>query len=50
MAWDDYELEVTSPGLGIPQWLYTVWLPLLALLVIARIAQGFAHVWRKRAE
>lgn len=48
MAWDDYDLEVTSPGLGWPQWLYTVWLPLLALLVLARIAQGFVHVWRTR--
>jgi TRAP-type C4-dicarboxylate transport system permease small subunit len=46
MAWDDYELEVTSPGLGWPQWLYTAWLPLLALLVLARIAQGFLHVLR----
>ena len=47
MAWDDFDLEVTSPGLGWPQWIYTVWLPLLALLVLARIAQGFLHVWRK---
>lgn len=50
MAWDDYDLEVTSPGLGWPQWIYTVWLPLLSLLVLARIAQGFLHVLRKRAE
>ena len=50
MAWDDYDMEVTSPGLGAPQWLYTVWLPLLAALVVVRIAQGFVHVWRKRAE
>jgi TRAP-type transport system small permease protein len=49
MAWDDFELEVTSPGLGWPQWLYTVWLPLLSLLVLGRIAQGFVHVWRKSA-
>jgi len=48
MAWDDFDLEVTSPGLGWPQWIYTVWLPLLALLVLARIAQGMAHVWRRR--
>ena len=48
MAWDDYDLEVTSPGLGWPQWIYTVWLPLLALLVFARIAQGFMHVWKQR--
>ncbi|MBI4123639.1 MAG: TRAP transporter small permease [Betaproteobacteria bacterium] len=49
MAWDDYEMEVTSPGLGWPQWIYTAWMPLLCLPVIARIAQGFVHVWRKRA-
>ena len=48
MAWDDYELEVTSPGLGWPQWIYTVWLPLLSVLVLARIAQGFVHVLRSR--
>ena len=50
MAWDDYGLEVTSPGLGWPQWIYTVWLPLLALLVLGRIAQGFWHVLGKKAE
>lgn len=48
MAWDDFELDVTSPGLGWPQWIYTVWLPLLALLVLARLAQGFVHVWKTR--
>ena len=48
MAWDDFDMEVTSPGLGWPQWVYTVWLPILSLLVLARIAQGFRHVWRKR--
>ena len=48
MAWDDFDLDVTSPGLGWPQWIYTVWLPLLSLLVLARIAQGMRHVWRKK--
>jgi len=28
--------------------IYTSWLPLLSLLVLARLAQGFLHVWRKR--
>ncbi|HWI16035.1 MAG TPA: TRAP transporter small permease [Burkholderiales bacterium] len=37
MAWDDYRYEVTSPALGVPQWLYSVWLPLLCVLVIVRI-------------
>ena len=48
MAWDDYDMEVTSPGLGWPQWIYTVWLPLLCLPLLARIVQGFVHVWRQR--
>ena len=37
MTWDDYRYEVTSPALGAPQWLYNVWLPLLALLIVLRL-------------
>jgi TRAP-type C4-dicarboxylate transport system permease small subunit len=48
MAWDDYRFEVTSPGIGAPQWIYTVWLPLLALAVIGRLAQGVRDVLRGR--
>ena len=36
MTWDEWEFEVMSSGLGHPQWLYTIWLPVLALLVIGR--------------
>lgn len=48
MAWDDYDMEVTSPGLGWPQWIYTAWMPLLCISMLARIAQGFLHVWKRR--
>ena len=37
MALDDFEFEVTSPGLGIPQWWYTVWLPLLSAVIVIRL-------------
>lgn len=37
MAWDDYRFEVTSPSLGVPNWWYTVWLPVLALLIVLRL-------------
>lgn len=37
MAWDDYRFEVTSPALGLPQWIYTVWLPVLAAAVMLRL-------------
>lgn len=38
MAWDDYRFEVTSPSLGVPNWWYTVWLPLLSALIVLRLA------------
>jgi TRAP-type C4-dicarboxylate transport system permease small subunit len=37
MAWDDYRFDVTSPALGVPQWWYTVWLPLLSVLIVVRL-------------
>jgi len=50
MAWDDYRFEVTSPGIGAPQWLYTVWLPVLAAAVILRLVQGMRDVVRGRLD
>ncbi len=49
MAWDDYRFEVTSPALGIPQWLYTIWLPLVSLLIVVRIL-GALRRWRLGTE
>ena len=43
LAWDEFRFEVTSPGLGVPQWLYTVWLPALALLITVR---ALFQLWR----
>lgn len=37
MALDDFEFEVTSPGLGLPQWWYTAWLPILSVLIVLRL-------------
>ena len=36
LAWDEWDFEILSSGLGHPQWLYTMWLPVLSLLVCAR--------------
>jgi TRAP-type transport system small permease protein len=49
MAWDDFRYEVTSPGIGAPQWLYTVWLPLLSAVLFLRLAQAFVELWRRGA-
>lgn len=43
MAWDDCNFEVTSPSLGVPQWWYTIWLPLLSIVIVLRL---LAMLWR----
>ena len=47
MAWDEYRYEVTSPGLGIPTWLYTMWLPVLALAICGRALGLTIRTWRR---
>ena len=34
---DDWNFDTTSPGIGIPQWIYTLWLPLLSAAITLRI-------------
>ncbi|HCX34592.1 MAG TPA: C4-dicarboxylate ABC transporter permease [Rhodocyclaceae bacterium] len=46
---DDVRFETTSPGIGVPQWLYSVWLPLLAAAVALRILGRIVRLWRARA-
>jgi TRAP-type C4-dicarboxylate transport system permease small subunit len=48
LVWDEYRFEVTSPGLGEPQWIYTLALPALALAVIARALGHLIRTWRAR--
>jgi len=36
-AYEEWAYEETSPGLGYPNWIYTVWLPLLCGLILYRI-------------
>jgi TRAP-type C4-dicarboxylate transport system permease small subunit len=38
LAWDVYRFEETSPAMGWPQWIYTIWLPVLAALIAVRAA------------
>ncbi|TFG43713.1 MAG: TRAP transporter small permease [Syntrophobacterales bacterium] len=48
MAWDEYRYEVTSPGLGIPTWYYTMWLPLLSLAIFGRAVGALIRIWRRQ--
>ncbi|WP_373084720.1 TRAP transporter small permease [Sneathiella sp.] len=45
---DEYLFEETSPALGYPTWIYTVWLPLLSAAVLFRIFQSHWNELRKK--
>jgi TRAP-type C4-dicarboxylate transport system permease small subunit len=44
---DEIGLKITSSGIGIPQWWYSVGMPLWSLLVIFRIFQGAYRTSKK---
>jgi len=46
LAWDEYRFEVTSPGLGDPQWLYTIWMPILSVIILLRLVGAAVRRWR----
>lgn len=39
LAFQEYQWESLSPGLGLPQWWYLVWLPVLSALMVWRLVQ-----------
>lgn len=36
MVYDDIRFGETSPGIGVPQWWYTIWLPVLSFAITGR--------------
>lgn len=36
VVWDDYRYAETSPGIGVPTWWYTIWLPIVAAGIALR--------------
>lgn len=49
LTYDQWRFEETSPGLGYPSWIYTVWMPLLGIAVMLRIlGRGWARLRRRR--
>jgi len=36
VVWDDYRFGETSPGIGVPQWWYSIWLPILSFAIALR--------------
>jgi TRAP-type C4-dicarboxylate transport system permease small subunit len=48
VVWDEYRYQETSMALGVPRWWYTVWVPLLCVVLAARAAGVAARVRRGR--
>jgi TRAP-type C4-dicarboxylate transport system permease small subunit len=47
MVWDDYRFEETSPGIGVPQWWYSIWLPVVSFAIALRALGLFIRRGRK---
>jgi TRAP-type C4-dicarboxylate transport system permease small subunit len=51
VTYDEWYWGETSPGLGNPVWLYTIWLPLLSVAIILRVlGRGWATLLRPRRQ
>ncbi len=48
MVWDDYRYKETSSGLNVPRWWYTVWVPVLSLVIAWRAGQVWQHLRKTR--
>ena len=36
LVWDDIQYGETSPGIGVPQWWYSIWLPIISVAICLR--------------
>lgn len=49
-AWQEYQWDSLSPGLGLPNWVYVIWLPLLSIAIIIRMTQNLIDRLRGKEE
>ena len=47
LVWDDYRFDETSPGIGVPQWWYSIWLPILSIGIALRAVGLFIRRGRR---
>ena len=44
---EEISLEITSSGIGVPQWWYTIGVPVFSVLIVLRVFQGAYRTSRK---
>ncbi|MDB5884864.1 MAG: Tripartite ATP-independent periplasmic transporter, DctQ component [Polaromonas sp.] len=47
LVWDDYRFGETSPGIGVPQWWYSIWLPIISIGIALRAVGLFIRRGRR---
>ncbi len=47
VVWDDFRYGETSPGIGVPQWWYTIWLPVMSVAIAGRALGLFIRRGRR---
>ncbi|MET0311606.1 MAG: TRAP transporter small permease [Burkholderiaceae bacterium] len=50
VVWDDFRFGETSPGIGVPQWWYSIWLPVVSFGITLRAIGLFIRRGRKAAQ
>jgi TRAP-type C4-dicarboxylate transport system permease small subunit len=48
MVYDSYMFDETSPGIGVPQWWYTMWLPIMSVAIAGRALGLFIRRGRRK--
>ena len=48
LVWDDYRYDEVSPGIGVPQWWYSVWLPILSAVIALRLLGVWLRLRKQR--
>ena len=46
LVWDHIKWDETSPGIGVPQWWYSIWLPVLSVAIAGRALGLFVRAGR----
>lgn len=50
IVWDHVKWDETSPGIGVPQWWYSIWLPVLSVAIAGRALGLFIRRGRQADE
>ncbi len=48
VVWDDFRFDETSPGIGVPQWWYSIWLPIVCTAIGLRAVGLFIRRSREQ--